>query len=118
MVNDGRCLDFPANNDCVLNMGPGALGDLVTIPMALVSVNDGEPVIAAIASGSTVTGVFGGTSTFATDSAIFLADSLDDDPDQTNDITATTSMVTDTLVQIFADGFESGDAGAWSQTTP
>jgi hypothetical protein len=118
MVNDGGCSDFPAGNDCVLNMGSGALGGLVTIPMAQVSVNDGEPVIAAIESGSTITGIFGSASTFATDSSIFLADFADVDPDQTNDITATTSVVSNTQFQIFIDGFESGGTGAWSQSTP
>jgi len=118
MVNDGNCSDFPANNDCVLNMGSGALGALVTIPMAQVSVNDGEPVIAAIESGSTITGIFGSASTFATDSSIFLADFADVDPDQTNDIAATTSVVTNGTYLIFFDGFESGDTGAWSQSSP
>ncbi len=118
MVNNGGCSDFPNSNDCVLNMGAGALGALVTIPMAQVSVNDGEPVITAVESGSTVTGIFGSTSTFATDSLIFLADLADVDPDQTNDIAATTSVLTTSWFQIFTDGFESGGTGAWSQTSP
>jgi len=118
MVNDGRCSDFPDGDDCVLNMGPGALGGMVTIPVVQVSVNDGEPVIAALESGSLVTGVVGSASTFATDSVVFLTDSADVDPDQTNDITATTSVVATGPFLIFIDGFESGDTGEWSQTNP
>jgi hypothetical protein len=118
MVNDGRCSDFPDSDQCVMNLGAGALGSLVTIPVIMVSVADGEPVIAALDGGQTITGIFGSTSTFATDSMIFLADAGDVDPDQTNDITATTSVVTAGLTLIFVDGFESGDTGAWSQTGP
>jgi len=91
---------------------------MVTIPVVQVSVNDGEPVIAALESGSLVTGVVGSASTFATDSVVFLTDSADVDPDQTNDITATTSVVATGPFLIFIDGFESGDTGEWSQTNP
>ena len=59
MVNDGRCSDFPNGPDCVLNMGPGALGGLVTIPMALVSVTDGAPIVDAVEGGATVSGAYG-----------------------------------------------------------
>ena len=65
MVNDGRCGDFPAGDDCVINMGPGDLGGLVTIPLIQVSQADGEPIIAAVENGETVEGILGSSSTFS-----------------------------------------------------
>ena len=95
MVNDGRCSDFPDGEDCVLNMGPGDLGGLVTIPMALVSVSDGEPVIAAVEGGETVTGAFGTSSTWTGFTTAFLAEAADTDPDPASATTSTTVNVSD-----------------------
>ncbi len=81
MVNDGRCSDAPDGPDCVINMGPGDLGALVTIPMALVSVTDGEPIIVAVEDGATVSGAFGTSSTWTAFSTAFLAEAADTDPD-------------------------------------
>jgi len=81
MVNDGRCSDFPNGDDCVTNLGPGDLGGLVSIPMALVSVNDGEPIISAVEGGATVAGSFGTSSTWSASTTSYLADAADTDPD-------------------------------------
>jgi hypothetical protein len=116
MVNDGRCGDFPDSDLCTNNLGSGDLGFLVTIPVVMVSVADGDPVVGAIADGQTVCGVFGGSSMFSAHSMVFSADPADTDPDNTNDIAATTTEVIDQ--PIFVDGFESGDTGDWSQTNP
>jgi len=95
MVNDGRCSDFPEGDDCVLNMGPGALGGLVTIPMALVSVNDGEPIISAVEGGATVTGAFGTSSTWTAFATGFLAEAADTDPDPASATTSVTVGVSE-----------------------
>jgi hypothetical protein len=84
MVNDGRCSDFPDSDQCVLNMGPGDLGGLVTIPVVLVSVADGEPVISAVEGGASVMGAFGTSSTWSADVTAFLAEATDTDPDDAN----------------------------------
>ena len=86
MVNGTRgCQDATFNDVCVINMGPGALGALVTIPMSMVSFGDGEPVIAALTGSETVLGAFGGASTFAANGYVFLLDSADTDPFPDND---------------------------------
>jgi hypothetical protein len=85
MVNDGRCADDPPSDQCVFNMAPGALGALVTIPITMFAQADGEPVITAVESGTTVRGVFGGASQLSANGYSFLADSGDTDPDPEND---------------------------------
>jgi hypothetical protein len=118
MVNDRRCSDFPDSDFCVINMGAGALGALVTIPVVMVSYADGEPVIAAIVGGDTVTGVFGSASSFATSSYVFLSDLADLDPVVENNVAATTTTVDALPSLIFSDDFELGTTGAWSYATP
>ena len=87
MVNDGRCSDFPASLDCVINMGPGALGGLVTILMVQVSLGDGAAILAALNNDETVTGVFGSASTFAALGWTYHGGgSADTDPDNSNDV--------------------------------
>jgi hypothetical protein len=118
MVNDGRCLDFPDSDQCVINLGPGDLGALVTIPVIMVSVADGEPIIAAVEGGATVAGAFGTSSTWSAHASVYLTELTDTDPDSTNNTTASTSPVGVGLILIFADGFESGSTGYWSQIQP
>ncbi len=86
----------PDSDQCVLNMGAGVLGGLVTIPVAMVANGDGEPVIAAIEGGATVRGVFGGASRFTAQGYSFLNGEFDDDPNPANDKAATTTTVSAT----------------------
>lgn len=73
--------------DQVIAMGAGDFGTLVTIPTVMISFNDGEPIIAAIEGGATVTGIVGGKASpetiFTTDA--FHAVAADTDPDPSND---------------------------------
>jgi hypothetical protein len=115
MVNDGRCGDFPPSDDCALNMAPGDMGALVTIPMVLVSVADGEPVITAYEGGETVTGAFGVGPVVGVQGYTYIADPVDFDPDDTNNNSYARSTVTEWL---FSDGFESGDTSNWSDVSP
>jgi len=85
MVNHGQCSDFPASDQCVINLGTGALGGLVTIPTIMVAQADGEPVITAVEGGQTVRGVFGSATVFSTEGYAFLSDFSDVDPNETND---------------------------------
>jgi PKD repeat protein len=85
MVNDGRCGDFPSSDDCALNMAPGDIGALVTIPMILVSVTDGEAIIAAYEAGETVMGAFGVGTTVGVQGYTYISDTADSDPDDSND---------------------------------
>lgn len=85
MVNHGQCSDFPASDQCVINLGTGALGGLVTIPTIMVAQADGEPVITAVEGGQTVRGVFGSATVFSTEGYAFLSNSSDVDPNETND---------------------------------
>jgi hypothetical protein len=85
IVNSDQCADFPASDQCVIAMGAGGLGGLVTIPFIMLAQADGEPVITAIEGGQTVHGVFGGVSQFSADGYVFLRDLADTDPDDGND---------------------------------
>ena len=85
MVNDGRCGDFPASDQCALAMLAGDLGDLTTIPTIQVAQADGEPVITALESGQTVRGIYGDPTIFTAQSSIFLSQAGDEDPDEGND---------------------------------
>jgi len=96
MVNDGRCGDYPDGPDCVNNMGPGALGALVTIPMVQVSQAQGEAIIDAVEGGETVTGIFGSASTFSATGWVYQgSDSTEEDPNDDNDVSALTVAVSD-----------------------
>jgi hypothetical protein len=116
LVNDGRCgTGNPDSTICVLNMGAGLVGDQVTIPMVLVSVDDGQPVIDALQAATPVRGRFGAVSeTLTLDAYAWLSNGLDDDPDPSND-NSTFELLGP---GIFADGFESGDTAAWSNVAP
>lgn len=117
IVNTNQCSDFPADDSCVLNIGAGALGGLVTIPVVMFAQADGEPIIGAIEGGQTVRGVFGSATKFSAEGYVFLSDSLDTDPDDSND-TSTWTQTVGAAYSIFVDGFESGDTGAWSDLMP
>jgi hypothetical protein len=86
MVNDGRCSEFPASDQCVINMAAGTLGGLISIPVVLIAQADGEPVISSVAGGETVRGSFGGHSRYSADGYVFLSDVADTDPDPDNDL--------------------------------
>jgi len=104
MVNSMLCSDGTTSDICHLNMGPGALGGLVTIPMTIVANRDGEPVIDALESETTIRGAYGTASTFAANGYAFLADAADTDPDEGNDFDSTTvavSLVPDPPVASF-----------------
>jgi len=86
MVNGTRgCQGGTFSDDCVINMGPGALGDLVSIPMSMVAFADGEPVIAALEASTTIRGAYGTASAFAANGYVFLSDFADNDPIPDND---------------------------------
>jgi len=85
MVNDGLCSNDIPSDQCVVSMGSGALGALVTIPITLFAQADGEPVITAVESGITVRGIFGGASQLSANGYSYLWDSGDTDPDPEND---------------------------------
>jgi len=59
MVNDGRCGDWTASDDCVTSMTAADLAPLINIPVLLVSVTDGMPVFDAVDGGETITATFG-----------------------------------------------------------
>jgi len=116
VVNNDQCSTFPASDLCVINMGGGVVGDQVTIPIVMVSLADGGPVVTELTGGGTVTGQLGAVSDVLTlDGTIFLADVADTDPVATNNENAF-DLVFGGLV--FADGFETGDASGWSSFTP
>lgn len=85
IVNTDQCSDFPASDQCVINMGPGALGGLISIPVVMLAQADGEPVISTIQGGQTVHGVVGGASRFSAEGFVFLSETADDDPVEGND---------------------------------
>ena len=116
IVNNGACGDFPASDDCVLNMSGGALGALVTIPVIQISTTDGEALITAAESG-TVRGVVGAVPSgeYWADSYSFVSGTLDTDPDDTND---EDFDMGDLGFPFFADGFESGDTSGWDGAVP
>ena len=116
IVNNDQCSTFPSSNLCVINMGGGVVGDQVTIPIVMLSLADGGPVVAELAGGGTVTGQIGAVSDVLTvDGTIFLADVADADPVATNNESA---FDLDLGGFVFADGFETGDTSGWTSATP
>ncbi|MEX1309671.1 MAG: PKD domain-containing protein [Candidatus Sulfomarinibacteraceae bacterium] len=120
MVNDGRCGDFAASDQCVLGMLAGDLGGLTTIPTIQVSQADGEEVITALEGGATVRGIYGDTTVFTAQTTIFLAEASDTDPDDTNDDSyqrGTVSAIPDPPVAAFTYTPQAPVAGAAVQFT-
>jgi PKD repeat protein len=93
IVNTDQCSDFPADDSCVINLGAGALGGLVTIPVIMLAQADGEPVISALEGGQTVVGTFGAATQFSTEGYAFLTGTIDEDPDESNDDSTAKSEV-------------------------
>ena len=93
MVNSTLCSDGTTSDACVINMGPGALGDLVSIPVAMVAFADGEPVIAALVAETTIRGAYGTAGAFAANGYLFLLDAADNDPIPDNDYNHWTGAV-------------------------
>jgi len=85
MVNSTLCSNGTTSDICHLNMGPGAVGYLVSIPMSMVAFADGEPVISALETETTVRGAYGTATTFAANGYVFLSDAADNDPIPDND---------------------------------
>lgn len=85
IVNTNQCSDLPVSDQCVINMGAGSLGGLITIPVVMFAQADGEPVIATIEGGETVHGAVGTATRFSAEGYVFLADTADIDPDENND---------------------------------
>ena len=114
-VNDGRCVDpNPDSPMCAINMARGGDGHLVTVPVLLLSVNDGGPIIDALIAATPVTGRLGAVSgTFSLDSEVVHNVGVTD-LDPTNNISSTEVV----FGVIFADGFESGNTTAWSNVAP
>jgi len=126
MVNSNLCSppDFPDSDQCVINMGSGALGALVTIPIVMVSQADGTPVLDALVGGETVTGVFGGSSTFSAQGWTYHGgDSGDTDSNDENDVAVVKTSVsagpppvTGTTYFVPAAALAAGAAGSFYQT--
>lgn len=116
MVNDGRCSppDFPDSNQCAIYMGGGAVGDQVNIPIVMLAVDDGQPIINALRTATTVQARMGTVrKNAAFDSGgVFLTSEID--PDLLNNFDSFNVL----MAGVFADGFESGDTTAWSNWVP
>ena len=96
MVNSLLCSppDYPDSDQCTINMGPGLLGGLVSIPMVMVSRADGQPVLDALNAKSTVTGVFGSSSQFAVKGwALQSVDGDEEDSDDDNDVSVSKAPI-------------------------
>ena len=86
----------PGQDIQTFSMAGGEFGALVNIPVAIINNSEGDPMQAAIEDGQTLMGIMGGAEaeSLVYDSTIFHgSDSLDDDPDPTNDISSWTTMV-------------------------
>ena len=116
IVNDGRCI--PPNNPdspiCAINMGGGVDGHLVNIPVIMLSVNDGQPIIAALAGATTVNATMGKVRETATFDGVGWVGAQQTDPDPLNNF----HSIDVVWGGIFGDGFESGDTTAWGMTSP
>ena len=96
IVNTDQCSDFPADDSCVINLGAGALGGLVTTPVIMLAQADGEPIITAIEGGQTVRGAFGSATEFSAEGYAFLSEATDTDPDESNDTFTSKAAVSST----------------------
>jgi hypothetical protein len=117
LVNDGRCSGYPASDNCIINMDAGSIGPIVDMPIILVSVNDGEPLIAELEGGGTVRATAGAVPSWSF--------KLDSDSFQTALETRDANIANDDDIHqvwvaplLFEGGFESGDTSAWSVTVP
>jgi hypothetical protein len=113
VVNDGRCGDLgPDNADCVVRMSGGSAGALVDIPIIMLSRGDGEPLIAELERGGPVTASMGAIpgGSFEVGANIFSADinEIDKNPENNGHSKRFT-------VGTFADGFDCGGCGGWSE---
>ena len=98
-------------------MAPGDFGQLVTIPVTIISQADGDALEAAVGSGL-VTGTVGGF----TRNDLLFSTRVDDfdppggvaDPNPDNNSESTTIRLR-AIGEIFVDGFESGAADMWTQ---
>jgi hypothetical protein len=122
MVNDGRCGDWPASDDCVTSMTGGDLSPLVNIPVLLVSVTDGLPVFDAVDAGDTISATFGNMRaepykliSTAFHSGVELESS---DPPPAGEENNDSLLALGTGPPVFADSFESGDTTEWSSVVP
>lgn len=114
MVNDGRCSSLPDSTQCVINMGGGVEGDQVTIPSVMLSVDDGQPIIDALVGATTVQASMGNVIEVAAIDSVGLYLATDTDPDLRNNY----DSLDVSWWAIFTDGFDSGDAAAWSNVVP
>lgn len=93
IINSDLCVDFPSSDQCVFTMGGGTFGLPATIPVVMLAQLDGDPILSAIGSGQTVRGVFGGSPHLRTENIPFLSDSLDNDPQTSNDVSLSHSQI-------------------------
>jgi hypothetical protein len=114
LVNDGRCQNLgPDSPDCLINMLGGVAAGDIDIPIVMLSVNDGEPVISELEGGGVVTVSMGAVAggKFELDSFGFSTDAGEVDP-----VPANNGDAHRVLVVIFGDGFDTGNTDEWSTT--
>jgi hypothetical protein len=114
VVNDGRCDGLgPDSRDCVVNMRAWPWLSNIDIPVLMLSVADGEPIVEELAAGRPVSATLGASpgGSFELSSDGFLVDPTEVDCDPTNNGAAARVQL-----GLFADGFENGTTYDWSDT--
>ena len=116
VVNDGRCSGLGSDSpDCVVPMPGGEDAGFIDIPVIMISMTDGEELIAAIEGGESVKVTIGAMpgGSFELSTNIFTTNNAEVDPVPENNGHSLAVMTA-----LFADDFESGDVSVWSDAEP
>ena len=100
IANSNQCSSAPSSPDCTIGIGAGALGYLTSIPAVMVSLNVGNSIKDAMASGTVMVTLGGIPTTNALfSSQIFVSADTDSDPNGDNDDSFLTTAISGTVVE-------------------
>ena len=118
VVNDGQCSDGTTSDHCVMDMDGGADAGDIDVPVLMLSVADGQPIMDEVSGGGTVRIRLGNipSVSFSIDSMAYH--SLAENDPWRDDDGETFVLQGLPVASVFADGFDLGDLESWSQTTP
>jgi hypothetical protein len=114
VVNNGMCWDLgPESPDCVYRMDGGGSAGMIDIPIVMISMRDGEGLIAELDRGRSVTVAMGAMprKTFEMSAYVFSADPDELDPNLENN--GHSRLMT---IGPFSDGFDCGGCSRWSDS--
>ncbi len=118
VVNDGQCDDGSSSEYCVMDMDGGSNAGNIDVPILMLSVADGQPLMDEINGGGTVRIRLGNilSERFSIDSIAFHSlDEGDPNPDDDGETFVLQGLPAG---PVFVDGFDLGDLLSWSSARP